>query len=370
MIRRLAFLTLLGGALISATAAAAAGPEHPNRAVAGLPNPYQLTPGWGGGLPNGRAWGNSAAVAVDTDGKHIWAIDRCGSTSCVGSNLDMLIRFSPEGKVVATIGGGKVTGPHGIHVDREGNIWVTDIHGPRRYYNGRTYVEDPTAPAKGFQVHKFAPDGRLLMSLGESGVQGLDGSHFYSPTDVITAPNGDIFVSDGHLGAIPYTSRIVKFDKTGKFIKAFGAMGDGSGQLFFPHALAMDSQGRLFVADRSNHRIVIFSQDGVQLAEWRQFGRPSDIAITADDKIYVTDSESGIAGYNLAGVRGITIGDARTGAVTAFIPDASAKHITTAAEAAPLAEGLAVDAAGNIYGAVVNQRPTNLLVWRPTGARR
>lgn len=356
MIRKLIVAALLGGGLIAATAATAASPPNPNRSVANLPNPYVLTTGWGT-LPAGRIWGTSAGLAVDNDGKHIWAIDRCGGINCDESALDPLLRFAPDGKVVASIGGGKIRGPHGIHVDREGNVWATDSS----VDNART---------KGVQVFKFAPDGRLLLTLGTAGVRGNDETHFGSPTDVVTAPNGDIFVSDGHLGCGCPNARIVKFDRNGKFIKSFGTLGDGANQFFAPHALAMDSQGRLFVADRSNHRVVIYSQDGVQLDEWRQFGRPSDLHVTADDKIYVVDSESGILGYNLAGVRGITIGDARTGAVTAFIPDSTTEHIVTAATAQPLAEGITVDAAGNIYGAVVNHRQQNLMVYRPAAGRR
>jgi sugar lactone lactonase YvrE len=143
---------------------------------------------------------------------------------------------------------------------------------------------------------------------------------------------------------------VVKFDKTGKFIKEWGHKGSGPGELSEPHAIAMDSQGRLFVGDRENNRIQIFDQDGKALDEWRQFGRPSGIYITRDDTIYVADSESGPdTGANE--LMGIRIGSARDGKVFAFIEDLES---TTPDHSG--AEGLGVDAQGNVYGAVVRRQ--------------
>jgi DNA-binding beta-propeller fold protein YncE len=204
----------------------------------------------------------------------------------------------------------------------------------------------------GHQVIKFSPDGRELMRLGKAGVSGSGPDLFDQPNDVVVAANGDIFVTDSHRRG--KNNRVVKFDKTGKFIKEWGKKGSGPGELSEPHAIAMDSQGRLFVGDRENNRIQIFDQDGKHLDEWRQFGRPSGIYITKDDTIYVADSESGpnTGANELMGIRkGIRIGNARDGKVTAFIEDLES---TTPDHSG--AEGLGVDAQGNVYGAVVRRQ--------------
>jgi len=224
--------------------------------------------------------------------------------------------------------------PHGIRVDRDGFLWITD----GRARNGI-----------GQQVFKFTRDGQLLMTLGKKGVSGDGPDTFNSPTDVAVAPNGDIFVADGHVN-----SRIVKFSKDGKFIKTWGKKGSAPGDFDVagPHALAMDSRGRLFVGDRGNNRILIFDQDGTLLDTWYQFSRPSGIWIDARDTIYVADSESGsVAPAHGAWTRGIRVGSARTGVVTALIPDPAVNPPSTSA-----AEGVAVDARGVIYGAEVGPR--------------
>ena len=149
-------------------------------------------------------------------------------------------------------------------------------------------------------------------------------------------------------------NRVVKFTKEGKYIKEWGKKGSGRGEISEPHTIAMDSRGRLFVGDRENNRIQIFDQDGRYLDEWRQFGRPSGIFITKDDTIYVADSESGpdTGAHELAGIKkGIRIGNARDGTVTAFIEDQE----STAADHSG-AEGVGVDLHGNVYGAVVRRQ--------------
>jgi DNA-binding beta-propeller fold protein YncE len=204
----------------------------------------------------------------------------------------------------------------------------------------------------GHQAIKFSPDGVELMRLGKAGVSGSGPDLFDQPNDVVVAPNGDIFVTDSHRRG--KNNRVVKFDSTGKFIKEWGHKGSGPGELSEPHAIAMDSQGRLFVGDRENNRIQIFDQDGKVLDEWRQFGRPSGIYITRDDTIYVADSESGpdTGANELTGIRkGIRIGSARDGKVFAFIEDIES---TTPDHSG--AEGLGVDAQGNVYGAVVRRQ--------------
>src|SRR5215467_11574885 len=224
-----------------------------------LPNPYETIRNWGI-LPEGRIWGATSAVNVDPDGRSIWVAERCGANSCAGSNLPVVLKFDASGKIVESFGAGMFIFPHGIHVDRDGNVWVTDgiPPGPATQETAR----------KGHIVVKFSPDGKVLMTLGKAGVAGDGPDTFNQPSDVVTAPNGDIFVADGHGGNS--NARIVKFSKDGKFIKTWGKKGSGPGEFDTPHALAIDSQGRLFVGDRGNSRIQIFDQDGKFLERWRQ----------------------------------------------------------------------------------------------------
>jgi len=200
---------------------------------------------------------------------------------------------------------------------------------------------------RGNQVYKFSPDGKLLMTLGKPG-GAAEPDFFYQPNDVLVAPNGDIFVSEGHGAG---NSRILKFGKDGKLIKSYGKKGSGAGELDQPHALAMDSRGRLFVGDRGNNRVLIFDQDFKLLDEWRQFSRPSGLYIR-NDMLYAADSESESVARNHDGwKRGIRIGSVKDGKVASFIPDPVEKATGTSA-----AEGVAVDAAGNVYGAEVGPR--------------
>jgi streptogramin lyase len=299
-----------------------------------LPNPYQTVEGWAN-MPEGRTWGSTSAVDIDPDGKSIWVAERCGSNSCVGSDLPVVLKFDPSGKLVASFGAGIFIFPHGIHVDRDGNVWVTDAQGTE---------------GKGHQVFKFSPDGKLLMTLGKAGVTGEGPDTFNQPSDVITAPNGDIFVADGH--GRDSNARIVKFTKDGKFIKAWGKKGSAPGEFDTPHGLAMDSRGRLFVADRNNNRIQIFDQEGKFLEEWKQFSRLSGIYIDRNDILYGADSESNTK-RNPGWKRGIRIGSAKDGKVTAFIPDPNPDPDNSGTSAA---EGVAADAQGNVYGAEVGPR--------------
>ena len=233
--------------------------------------------------------------------------------------------------------------PHGISVDADGNIWVTDGQG---------------RDGKGHQVFKFSPDGKVLMTLGKAGVAGDGPDTFNQPDDVAIAPNGDIFVSDGHTPGMG-NARVMKFSKDGKFIKQWGKHGSGPGEFEVPHALAFDSRGRLFVGDRANNRIQIFDQDGNFIDQWKQFSRPSGVYIDKNDVLYVTDSESTDKqgyGYNPGFRRGIRIGSAKDGTVTAFIPDPLGPDATGKLPATSAAEGVAADAAGNVYGAEVGPK--------------
>jgi sugar lactone lactonase YvrE len=334
------------------------------------PNPYKTVEGWAK-LPDGRQWGSTSAVDIDRDGKSIWVGERCGGNSCLDrttgqiKDVDTILKFDETGKLVKSFGAGLVIFPHGIYVDDDDNIWVTDGQdngtvarggrGGARGAGAAPAAPEPAGPigppadaTKGNQVFKFSKDGKLLMTLGKPG-GAADPGYFYAPNDVIVAKNGDIFVSEGHGRG---NNRILKFKKDGTFIKEWGKLGTGPGEFDQPHALAFDSKGRLFVGDRNNNRVQIFDQDGKFIAEMRQFSRPSGIFIDKNDILYVADSESESVSRNHTGwKRGIRIGSIKDGKIIAFIPDPVDKAPSTSA-----AEGVAVDAKGNIYGAEVGPR--------------
>jgi len=267
-----------------------------------LPNPYRQIENW---TSPPRPWSPVNAVAVDAN-NNLWAVDRCESDDCVP-----IIQLGPDGKALRNFGAGLFVEPHQAVVDKDANLWVADA---------------AAKGAKGMQVTKLSPDGRVLLKLGKpgqgAGQTGLD--IFDSPTGVAVASNGDIYISEGHGEMSVNNSRIMVFTKDGKFIKTFGARGTGDGQLRSPHAIAFDSQDRLYVADRGNSRIVVFDKDGNFLAAWKQFGRPSGVAVDKDDMLYVIDSQSsdnqGAANYNPGCARGIRIGSVKDGKVMYFLP--------------------------------------------------
>jgi DNA-binding beta-propeller fold protein YncE len=307
-----------------------------------LPNPYRMVEAWAQ-LPGGRPMGAVGKVTIDPDGRHVWAVVRCEPLAdparfgdeCRDSKADVVYKFAPDGKVVTSFGGSMFIWPHGIDVDREGNVWVTDAVASNR---------TPPGDKRGQQVVKFSPQGKVLMTLGTPGMAGSGPAHFNSPSDVVVGPSGDIFVADGHNEN--GNNRIVKFSKDGTFIKAWGRTGYGPGEFRTLHAIAIDARGRLFVGDRFNNRVQLFDQDGKFLAQWTQFGRPSGIFFDSRDRIYVADSESDDV-QNPGWDMGIRIGDARTGWVTEFIPFPWADPRETAGNGA---EFVAVDRDGNIYG--------------------
>ena len=292
------------------------------------PSPYRTVDDWAK-LPNGRQMGAVGKVTTDPDGDHIWAVIRCDAggdrfgTECLDSDLDPVVKFDLDGNVVESFGGGMFIWPHGIDVDSDGNVWVTDAVATANI---------PAGDERGHQVIKFSSTGRVLMTLGTPGKPGVGNNSFNAPADVVVADNGDIFVADGH--GNDTNNRIVKFSKDGTFIKAWGQKGVGPGEFATPHSLAFDSRGRLFVGDRENNRIQLFTQDGTFLEEWTQFGRPSGMWIDENDVIYVAD-------YQLR--EGIVIANADDFSEIGFISEASA-------------EGVVVDAAGNVYAGEVLSR--------------
>jgi sugar lactone lactonase YvrE len=326
-----------------------------------LPNPYETVRNWGE-LPDGRAWGSVPAVDIDPDGVSLWVLDRCGTqswqsvgiSSCAGQTLPPILKLDTRtGRFLQAFGAGMFVFPHAMHVDPDGNVWVTDS----RTATQEELARFPSAAGKGHQVFEFSPDGRLLMTLGTAGESGDPPERLNQPLDVAVAPNGDVFVAEGdHSGTA--VARISKFSADGTFIKSWGRPGSGPGELRIPHGLAFDAAGRLFVADRGNHRVQIFDQDGRYLDEYLEFGRPSDVFIDRNGLLYAIDSESGQR-LHPGWRKGVRIGRASDGEVLYFIPPHFIEDtflfpsgITVYSEGAA-GDGVAVDVEGNVYAGEV-----------------
>ena len=327
--------TRIALALLATTALAVSAEAQPGSpCINDLPNPYKEVTGWEQ-MP--RGWAPTNNVFVDAK-DNVWVMDRCEAKGCIGSKETPIWQLSPDGKVLKTFGAGMFAFPHTVKPDADGNIWA---------------IDGDAKEGIGNQVFKFSPDGKLLLTLGKKGQGGTGSDVFDRPTGIAFAPNGDIFISEGHAPTFG-NSRISKFDKNGKFIKSFGRLGSGDGEFRSPHVLAFDSQGRLFAADRSNSRVQIFDQDGKFLAAWKQFGRPSGIFIDKNDTLYVSDSESeeapGKDTNNPGCKRGIRIGSAKTGKVDYYIPPVVPKDPKN-----PPPEGVSADSHGNIYAAAVQE---------------
>ena len=292
-------------------------------------NPYRMLDDWAQ-LPDGVVWGAVIGIIPDGDGG-TWIHHRAEPP---------IMHFDATGAVVESFGDGMFVMAHGFCRDLEGNFWAGDS-GPFR--------DDPRTAGRGYQFFKFSPAGELLLTIGQAGVSRAGRNTFIAPTACAVAPNGDIFIADGHFPR-PSTSqqdgdRIVRFTATGEFLDAWGQRGQGPGEFDGPHALAFDSQGRLFVADRSNNRIQIFDTQMHLVDEWRHFGRPSGVAILADDRLFVADSESNktIAGElrNPGWTNGIRFGSARDGSLLGFIDGTDP-------------EGLSVDELGNVWAGLTS----------------
>jgi sugar lactone lactonase YvrE len=253
-------------------------------------------PGWAP-APGGTSWGQVPGLTIDATGRLF--VFRRGEPP--------VVELDPDGHVLRMWGEQTFVWPHGIRVDRDGFLWITD----GRARDGR-----------GQQVHKYRRDGTLVMTLGTAGTAGEGPGLFNGPCDVAVAANGDIFVADGH-----WNARVAKFSRDGAFVKAWGRKGSGPGEFDVPHTLVIDKRGRVLVGDRSNRRIQIFDQDGAFIDQWTHFGSPSGMFIAPDDTLYVVD-------YNDR--KGIFIASAQTGVVRQKLDDA-------------VAESVAVDASGNIY---------------------
>ena len=308
--------------------------------------PYRIIADWPQ-VPANVKLGAVPGIHIGPDG-NIYAFHRCGADSCVGSNEPTILKFDRSGKLLKSWGVGMFNFPHGMDVDREGFVWVTDA--------ASLTASERTENGKGHQVFKFSPDGKLLMTLGKAGIGGNGPDTFFSPSDVAVAANGEIFVTDGHScndrNAANCSSRVVKFSKDGKFIKAFGKTGSQPGEFRGPHCLAIDSQGRVIVCDRNNGRLQVFDPDGKFLVQWTGWGKPTGIFIAKDDTLYVTDSLANVVDGKvdpavIPMATGIYVGSAKDGSVKSFIPDEFAGP-----------EDVTVDAAGDLY--VGESRPQTI----------
>jgi streptogramin lyase len=252
------------GVVVSAqsTRPAAAPPAQPTQAQdfpdypkVDLANGYRLAEGWPK-KPAGYVWGAMTSVAVDAAG-NVWTVNR--------GNEPVQI-YRADGTFVKTWNDkAAFKNPHQLRHDREGNVWVAD---------------------NGFHtVTKFSPDGKVLLTLGTRDKSGEDQTHLNQPTDMAITPSGDVFISDGYVN-----SRVVHYDKTGKFVKAWGKLGTGPGEFSLAHSIAVDSKGRLYVVDRNNGRVQVFEQSGKYVTEWRNIINPWAVWITATDEVYVCGS--------------------------------------------------------------------------------
>lgn len=345
----------LSSRVLVAQRGASGPPEHAKvTPINNLPNPYETLRNFGP-LPGGRKWGSVSAIHVDIDGKSIWVGDRCGTNSCAGSDVDPIIKLDATGKVVKMFGAGQILWPHGMDVDKQGNVWVVDA----RSATPDELKKFPNAAGKGHSVMKFSPDGKLLMTLGTPGKTGTpESGGFTEPNDVLIAPDGSIFVAEAHNAQFldaagpDAIGRISKFTPQGKFIKSWGSWGYGASQFRGPHSFAMDSRGRLFIADRGNRRIQIFDQEGKLLDTWYQFSRISGLYIDKNDVLYAIDSESD-DNYNPGWRKGLRVGSAKTGEVWYFVPEHVSKQPSGMGGYGSMGEGVTADAQGNVFGGEV-----------------
>ena len=205
--------------------------------------------------PSVYEWGAMAGIAVDNKGL-IWTLNR--------GEIPVQV-YDASGKLVRQWGQGSFVNPHQLSIGPHGDIWIPD--------------------SKGHAVYKFSPGGELLLTIGVPGEFGEDAKHFKKPTDVAETPEGDIFIADGYRN-----NRVVHCDAQGRFVKAFGKLGVEPGEFSLPHSIALDSKGRLYVADRNNARVQVFDQSGTFLTQWTNLCVPWTVRITADDEVYVCGS--------------------------------------------------------------------------------
>lgn len=284
---------------------------------------YRLDPSWAPVPANADPTWEMNGVTTNVEGSLVYATRR--------HDPPILKIDGKSGKILKEFGTGLLVWPHGIYVDKAGFVWIADTTvGDPPSLGLQPNLESAIKAGRGHQVMKLTPDGKVVLTLGTKGVAGDGPDKFNAPTDVVVAQNGDIFVSDGHNAQT--NARVVKFSKDGKFIKAWGKLGKGPGEFNTPHAIAINSQGHVLVADRGNKRIQVFDQDGGFIDQWTQYGSPSGIAIAPDDTMFVTSL-----------TKVVIIGNAKTGSLLGMIDDVDA-------------EGIAADGHGNVFAAEVFRR--------------
>ena len=242
----LASLTLVVGAAVFATSA--------DKADA-LPS-YQVVAGWPT-LPEKSKLGPVAAVATD-------AMDR---VYVFHRGKQPIMVFDKDGRFLRSWGDDVIKTAHGLRVDRDGNVWTTDI--------GHQ------------QVMKFDGEGKLLLTLGKKDEKGDGQDTFNMPTDVAVADSGEFYVSDGY-----GNSRVVKFSKEGKYLKEWGKKGKGDGEFVIPHVVLLDAKGRVYVGDRENNRVQVFDADGKYLSQWKDSGAPYGLFLTSGGRMFVADGRA------------------------------------------------------------------------------
>jgi sugar lactone lactonase YvrE len=318
----------IGGAMYAQGRGGA--PPSPYALKSTMTNPYRMIENW----PHLGNIKPGAAIGIVPDGQ--------GGTWLHHRSEPPILHIDASGKILKSFGDGMFAQAHGFCRDRDGNFWAGDS-GP--------FGDDPKAAGRGFVMHKFTPEGKLLMTIGKPGVSKAGPDTFIGPTACAIMPNGDLIIADGHIPR-PTTAqqdgdRLVQYTTSGTFVRAVGKQGTSPGEFWGPHALAFDSQSRLFVADRSNNRIQIFDKDLNFVDDWKHFGRPSGVAILKDDTLIVSDSESSYTGFvpselkqpsgrNAGWKNGVWFGSARDGSIRHFIPGTRP-------------EGLAADEIGNVF---------------------
>jgi len=255
---------------VAGIASAASGPGAMSAQSASIR--YHVVNGWPQ-LPPGRDLGEVSGVGVDAHGDvfvfhrndRVWPDSDVLSLEPIA--LPTVTKFDGEtGAILTEWGADAFAMPHGLTVDARGHVWLTDVALQ--------------------QVFEYTGDGRLLRALGEPGVAGDDSAHFDRPTKVAVAPDGSFSVSDGYRN-----TRVMKFSPEGEFLFQWGTPGDGPGQFDLPHAVSLDSQGRVYVCDRSNARVQVFDAQGRFLEQWQdsEIGRPYDLAIAPDGTAFIAD---------------------------------------------------------------------------------
>ena len=277
-----------------------------------LPNPFGADQSWYN-MPAGRFLGGVSGIQMDRDGKSIWVAERCGTAnSCEDKHVDMVIHIGADGKIIKMFGHDIINYPHGLWIDKDDNVWVTDTWS---------------------NLNRDAEGGR-------------------------GAPPSEN--SKAHPGG----AQVVKFDKNGKFITAWPSCQPWHArQIDCSHSMAIDSQQRIFVANRANDTIMIFDRDGKLLQEWGNWGKSSGLYIAPDDTMYSSDSQSGTGNGN-AFEKGVHIGSAKTGEITTFIPDPLGNSTSWQPGGTLSPEGVTADKDGRIYTSSV--RPPGLMRWTIT----